>query len=55
MKDCMVDELVDKDMSSDQHQKWLDFDVEAFEVGVEIERRLLDSLINEVVADILVL
>ncbi|XP_024983774.1 uncharacterized protein LOC112519761 [Cynara cardunculus var. scolymus] len=54
MKDCMVEELVDEDMSGDQRQKWLDYDVEVFEIGVEIERRLLDSLINEVVADILV-
>ncbi|KAL4560270.1 hypothetical protein LXL04_032420 [Taraxacum kok-saghyz] len=49
MKDCMVDELVDRNMSSDQ---WLDFDVEVFEIGVEIERRLLNSLVNEVVIDI---
>ncbi|KAJ9555171.1 hypothetical protein OSB04_009785 [Centaurea solstitialis] len=55
MKDGMVDELVDKDMSGDGYKKWLDYDVELFEIGVEIERRLLDSLINEVVDDILVL
>ncbi|KAK1408371.1 hypothetical protein QVD17_40093 [Tagetes erecta] len=55
MKDSMVDELVDKDMSGSSYQKWLDFDVEGFEIGVEIESRLLDSLINEVVDDILVL
>lgn len=55
MKDDMVDELVDKDMSGDGYKKWLDFDVELFEIGVEIESRLLDSLINEVVDDILVL
>lgn len=54
MKDCMVEELVDEDMSGDQRQKWLDYDVEMFEIGVEIGRRLLESLINEVVADILV-
>ncbi|PWA66787.1 DUF3741-associated sequence motif protein [Artemisia annua] len=53
MKDSMVDELVDKDMSGCAYKKWLDFDVEAFEIGVEIESRLLDSLINEVVDDIL--
>ncbi|KAJ0605374.1 hypothetical protein HanHA300_Chr02g0062331 [Helianthus annuus] len=55
MKDSMVDELVDKDMSGCSYKKWLDFDVETFEIGVEIESRLLDSLINEVVDDILVL
>ncbi|KAI3716718.1 hypothetical protein L1987_67791 [Smallanthus sonchifolius] len=55
MKDGMVDELVDKDMSGSSYKQWLDFDVEAFEIGVEIESRLLDCLINEVVDDILVL
>ncbi|XP_076910951.1 uncharacterized protein LOC143568769 [Bidens hawaiensis] len=54
MKDCMVDELVDKDMSNGQREKWLEFDVEAFEIGVEIERRLLGSLIDEAIVDMLV-
>ncbi|KAF5824006.1 hypothetical protein HanRHA438_Chr01g0045351 [Helianthus annuus] len=54
MKDCMVDELVDKDMSCGQHKKWLDFDLEAFEIGVEIEGRLLGSLIDEAIVDMLV-
>lgn len=52
MGDCMVDEIVDKDMSS-QYGKWLNYEVEAFEVGVEIEGRILNHLINEVVADML--
>ncbi|KAD4384572.1 hypothetical protein R6Q59_011289 [Mikania micrantha] len=55
MKYGMVDELVDADMSGHNYKKWLDFDVEAFEIGVEIEHRLLDSLINEIVDEILVL
>nr|XP_043634208.1 uncharacterized protein LOC122605336 isoform X2 [Erigeron canadensis] len=55
MKDGMVDELVDKDMSGLNYKKWLDFEVEAFEIGIEIESRLLASLIDEVVDDILVL
>ncbi|KAK2990279.1 hypothetical protein RJ640_014731 [Escallonia rubra] len=50
----MVDELVDKDMSS-QYGGWLDYEVQAFELGVEVERRILNSLVNEVVADILLL
>ncbi|XP_076944661.1 uncharacterized protein LOC143615423 [Bidens hawaiensis] len=54
MRDSMVDELVDKDMSGSGYKKWLDFD-EGFEIGFEIEARLIDSLINEVVDDILVL
>nr|KAJ0199371.1 hypothetical protein LSAT_V11C600306130 [Lactuca sativa] len=55
IKDSMVDELVDKDMSGKGYKTWLDFDVEVFEYGVEIESWLIDSLINEVVEDILVL
>ncbi|CAA2984108.1 Hypothetical predicted protein [Olea europaea subsp. europaea] len=54
MKDSMVDELVDKDMSS-KHKRWLDFDIEAFELGILIEDRILTSLLDEVVDDILVL
>ncbi|KAI3522681.1 hypothetical protein L1887_00648 [Cichorium endivia] len=46
MKDGMVDE---------GYKKWLDFDVEAFEYAVELESWLIDSLINEVVDDMLVL
>ncbi|XP_057958213.1 uncharacterized protein LOC131151055 [Malania oleifera] len=54
MGDCMVDELVEKDMSS-QHGRWVDFEVEAFGIGVEIEGQILGSLVDEVVADILIL
>ncbi|GLT60948.1 hypothetical protein SLA2020_336870 [Shorea laevis] len=52
MGDVMVDELVDKDMSS-QHGRWLDFDTEAFEEGVEIEKVILTSLFDELVSDFL--
>ncbi|KAJ6772166.1 hypothetical protein OIU74_018407 [Salix koriyanagi] len=52
MGDCMVDELVDKDMSS-QYGRWLDFEVDAFEFGVEVESQVFNSLVNEVVADML--
>lgn len=52
MGDLMVDELVDKDMSS-QHGKWLDFDIEAFEEGVVIESMILTSLVDELVYDFL--
>ncbi|KAG8372907.1 hypothetical protein BUALT_Bualt12G0115900 [Buddleja alternifolia] len=54
MGDYMVDELVDKDMSS-QYGRWLDFETEVFELGIQIESRILNTLIDEVVADILVL
>ncbi|KAH6769620.1 hypothetical protein C2S52_014423 [Perilla frutescens var. hirtella] len=55
MGDFMVDELVDNDMSSSPYGRWLDYDVEGFELGIQIESRILNSLIDEVVADILVL
>lgn len=48
--ECMVDELVDKDMSS-QYGKWLDFEVEAFELGAVIENQIFTSLVDEIVAD----
>ncbi|XVF66155.1 hypothetical protein PTKIN_Ptkin10aG0012500 [Pterospermum kingtungense] len=50
--DCMVDELVDKDMSS-QYGKWVDFEVDAFALGADIEGRILNTLVDEVVAEIL--
>ncbi|KAI8025860.1 hypothetical protein LOK49_LG02G03280 [Camellia lanceoleosa] len=37
MEDLTVDELVDKDMSC-WHGRWVDFETEAFEEGVEIEK-----------------
>ncbi|XP_059440086.1 uncharacterized protein LOC132172581 isoform X2 [Corylus avellana] len=52
MEDMMVDQLVDKDMST-QCGRWLDFDKEAFEEGVEIEKGILASLVDELVYDIL--
>ncbi|KAL5782191.1 hypothetical protein ACOSP7_007220 [Xanthoceras sorbifolium] len=50
MGDCMVDELVEKDMSS-QHGRWLDFEVDESALAVEIEGRIFNSLIDEMVAD----
>ncbi|XP_050373208.1 uncharacterized protein LOC126790884 [Argentina anserina] len=52
MRNCMVDELVDKDMSS-QYGRWLEFETDEFALGVEIERQILKSLVDEVIADIL--
>ncbi|KAL5996321.1 hypothetical protein ACLOJK_026397 [Asimina triloba] len=52
MGEWMVDELVDKDMSS-YSGRWLDFEAESSELGVEIERWILRSLIHEVVSDLL--
>ncbi|KAE9591650.1 hypothetical protein Lal_00038840 [Lupinus albus] len=52
MGDSMVDELVDKDMSS-QYGRWLDFEVDAFELGAEIADQMFNYLVDDVVADIL--
>ncbi|GMI65417.1 TON1 Recruiting Motif 8 [Hibiscus trionum] len=52
MGDTMVDDLVDKDMST-KHGKWLNFDMEAFEEGVEIQKNILTSLVDELVSDLL--
>jgi hypothetical protein len=50
MGDMMVDELVDQDMST-RYGKWLDFSIEAFEEGLEIENGILTSLVDELVSD----
>lgn len=52
VKELMVDELVDKDMNSKNGQ-WIDFETEAFEEGVEIEKRILTSLVDELIDDFL--
>ncbi|XP_008453757.2 uncharacterized protein LOC103494396 isoform X1 [Cucumis melo] len=54
MEEWMVDELVDKDMST-QHGKWLNFEQEASEEGVLIERGILTSLVDELVSDLLII
>ncbi|KAL3620644.1 hypothetical protein CASFOL_035556 [Castilleja foliolosa] len=52
VEEMMVDELVEKDMSC-KNGKWTDFDVEAFEEGVEIEERILTCLVDELIDDFL--
>ena len=52
MADLMVDDLVDKDMSTGLG-RWLDFDNEAFEEGLVIENEMLTSLIDELVSDLI--
>ncbi|XVF31447.1 hypothetical protein REPUB_Repub16aG0146900 [Reevesia pubescens] len=52
MGDIMVDDLVDKDMSI-KYGKWLDFDMEAFEEGVEIETSIFTCLVDELVFDLM--
>ncbi|KAI8025555.1 hypothetical protein LOK49_LG02G03279 [Camellia lanceoleosa] len=51
MGDLTVDELVDKDMSC-WHGRWVDFETEAFEERVEIEKGILTSLVDELVVDL---
>ncbi|XVF41790.1 hypothetical protein PTKIN_Ptkin01aG0308900 [Pterospermum kingtungense] len=52
MGDVMVDDLVDKDMST-MYGRWLDFGLEAFEEGVEIEESMFTCLVDELVSDLL--
>ncbi|KAJ9552595.1 hypothetical protein OSB04_016640 [Centaurea solstitialis] len=52
MEDLMVDEVVDKDMST-RDGKWLDFEAEALEEGVVVENAILTTLIDEMVTDFL--
>ncbi|XP_038991923.1 uncharacterized protein LOC120115225 [Hibiscus syriacus] len=47
MGDCMVDELVDDDMSSG-YGKWLDFEVDAFDLEVDIEEQIMNDLVGEI-------
>ncbi|XP_039022359.1 uncharacterized protein LOC120154776 isoform X1 [Hibiscus syriacus] len=51
MGDTMVDDIVDMDMST-KHGRWLDFDMEALEQGVEIQKNILTSLVDELVSDL---
>ncbi|KAG8096292.1 hypothetical protein GUJ93_ZPchr0013g36225 [Zizania palustris] len=53
MCDWVEDELVDKDMSSGLGT-WVDFRVEQFETGEEVEREILSSLLDEVIGDVFV-
>ncbi|KAJ1380618.1 DUF3741-associated sequence motif [Sesbania bispinosa] len=52
MGDSMVDELVDKDMSS-QYGRWLDFEVDAFELGAEVVDQIFNSLVDDAVTEFL--
>lgn len=51
MGNCIVDELIDNDMSN-RYGRWLDFEVDAFVLGVEVEGQIFNSLVDEVVADL---
>ncbi|XP_038998292.1 uncharacterized protein LOC120123477 [Hibiscus syriacus] len=48
----VVDDLVGKNMNTKQ-ERWLDFDMEAFEEGLEVEKTILTCLVDELVFDLL--
>ncbi|CAN6467839.1 unnamed protein product [Victoria cruziana] len=48
MGELMVDEILYKDMSTGTG-RWMDYENEEFETGLEVEEDILDSLIEEVV------
>ncbi|KAK6121061.1 hypothetical protein DH2020_045190 [Rehmannia glutinosa] len=51
-EEVMADKVVDKDMSR-TNGKWVDFEIEVFEEGVEIENGILTSLVDELIDDFL--
>ncbi|XP_038978830.1 uncharacterized protein LOC120109154 isoform X1 [Phoenix dactylifera] len=53
MGEWMVDELVERDMSN-HLGRWVDFEIETFEAGVEMGMGILNSLVDEVVADFMI-
>ncbi|KAE9610018.1 hypothetical protein Lalb_Chr07g0182181 [Lupinus albus] len=52
VEDSMVDDLVDRDMSS-QHGRWVDFEVDTFALGAEVVDQILNSLVDDVASEIL--
>nr|KYP57910.1 hypothetical protein KK1_004195 [Cajanus cajan] len=52
MGDSMVDELVDRDMSI-QYGQWLDFEVDTFELGAVVEVQIFNSLVDDLVDEIM--
>ncbi|KAG0468320.1 hypothetical protein HPP92_017648 [Vanilla planifolia] len=53
LEGLVAEELMDWDMSSKQG-RWIDFEIEAFELGEEIQRGLLSSLVEELVDSLLI-
>lgn len=52
MREMLMDELVDNDMSSFEG-KWIDYKRESYEEGVEIEDAIVSDLVDDVVNDLL--
>lgn len=46
-----VDEMIDWEMSHSLG-KWVNFDIESFEKGIDIEEEILQNMVEEVVADL---
>ncbi|CAH8382076.1 unnamed protein product [Eruca vesicaria subsp. sativa] len=51
MREMMMDELVDKDMSS-LEGSWLDFERETYEEGIDIEGEIVSTLVDDLVNDL---
>ncbi|KAF2535481.1 hypothetical protein F2Q68_00018823 [Brassica cretica] len=51
MREMMMDELVDKEMSS-LEGCWLDFERESYEEGVDIEGEIVSTLVDDLVNDL---
>ncbi|GMH10431.1 hypothetical protein Nepgr_012272 [Nepenthes gracilis] len=51
MGNLMLDELIEKDMSSG-YGKWMGFEVEILEDGMEIGRQIEDSLVDELIVNL---
>ncbi|RDX87411.1 hypothetical protein CR513_31115, partial [Mucuna pruriens] len=52
MGDSMVDQLIDRDMSI-QYGRWLEFEVDTFELGALLEDQVFNSLVDDFVAEFL--
>lgn len=52
MREMMMDELVDNDMSSSEG-RWLDYKKETYEEGVDIEEDIVSELVEDLVNDLL--
>ncbi|WZZ05339.1 hypothetical protein YC2023_091260 [Brassica napus] len=52
MREMMIDELVDHDMSC-LEGRWVGYEREMFEEGIDIEGEIVSSLVDDLVSDLL--
>ncbi|KAL1189799.1 hypothetical protein V5N11_036277 [Cardamine amara subsp. amara] len=52
MREMMIDELVDHDMSCFEG-RWIGYEREMFEEGIDIEREIVSDLVDDLVSDLL--